>query len=162
MSDPNVIETLKKFFPEEAFTFQADKDILLIKREQLIKLIRFLKESPQTSFDMLMDIVGIDCLALGREPRFELVYVLYSLKFKNYLKVKVPVAEDDCEVDSVCGVWKGANWFEREAYDLFGVRFRGHPNLRRILCHDEFVGHALRKDYDIKKGQWLSKPHDPR
>ncbi|MBI2351182.1 MAG: NADH-quinone oxidoreductase subunit C [Deltaproteobacteria bacterium] len=162
MSDPDITAALQEVFPGETLAFQPGKDFLPVKKEQLVKVARFLKESPQASFDMLMDIVGIDCLALGREPRFELVYLLYSLKFKNYLKIKVPVSEDDLEVDSICGVWKGANWFEREVYDLFGIRFRGHPNLRRILCHDEFVGHALRKDYDIKKGQWLSRPHDPR
>jgi NADH-quinone oxidoreductase subunit C len=111
--------------------------------------------------DMLTDLTVVDYL--GQTPRFEVVYHLYSVTHRHRLRVKVPVAdatESECWVDSATGLWQSANWAEREAWDLYGVRFRGHPDLRRILMYDEFKGHPLRKDYPQNARQPLVRRPD--
>jgi NADH-quinone oxidoreductase subunit C len=90
--------------------------------------------------------------------RFAVVYHFFSLSLKHRLRVEVLLQEDDAEVDSVTPLWAGADWLEREVWDMFGIRFRGHPNLKRILMYDEFVGHPLRKDYPVGKRQPLIGP----
>ena len=92
--------------------------------------------------------------------RFVVVYHFFSLELKHRLRVEVPVEEEDAEVDSLTSLWGGANWLEREVWDMFGIRFRGHPNLKRILMYDEFEGHPLRKDYPVKKRQPLIGPNN--
>jgi NADH-quinone oxidoreductase subunit C len=90
--------------------------------------------------------------------RFVVVYHFFSLPLKHRLRLEVPLDEADAEVDSLTSLWAGANWYEREVWDMFGVRFRGHPNLKRILMYEEFVGHPLRKDYPVRKRQPLIGP----
>ena len=90
--------------------------------------------------------------------RFVVVYHFFSLPLKHRLRVEVPVEEADPEVDSLSSLWNGADWLEREVWDMFGIRFRGHPNLKRILMYDQFVGHPLRKDYPVNKRQPLIGP----
>ena len=90
--------------------------------------------------------------------RFVVVYHLFSLRLKHRLRLEVPVDEADAQVDSLSGLWGSADWLEREVWDMFGIRFRGHPNLKRILMYDEFVGHPLRKDYPVNKRQPLIGP----
>lgn len=90
--------------------------------------------------------------------RFEVVYHLYSLEKNHRLRVKVPVEENDCVVPTATDLWAAADWFEREAWDMFGIRFDGHPHLKRILMYEEFVGHPLRKDYPVNKRQPLIGP----
>lgn len=90
--------------------------------------------------------------------RFVVVYHFFSLPLKHRLRVEVPVDEADAEVDSLTSLWASADWFEREVWDMFGIRFRGHPNLKRILMYDEFVGHPLRKDYPVNRRQPLIGP----
>jgi NADH-quinone oxidoreductase subunit C len=92
--------------------------------------------------------------------RFMVVYHFFSRTLTHRLRVEVPVAENDLEVDSLTSLWPGANWLEREVWDMFGIRFRGHPNLTRLLMYDEFVGHPLRKDYPVNKRQPLIGPID--
>ncbi len=94
----------------------------------------------------------------GSEFRFEVVYHLYSLEKNHRLRVKVPVAAADPVVDSLTGLWQSADWFEREVWDMFGIRFTGHPNLKRILMYEGFEGHALRKDYPMHKRQPIIGP----
>ena len=113
-------------------------------------------------FDLLLDIAGVDGLHIGRRERFEIVYFLYSLQDDLRLRVKVFVPETDMNLPTMTDLWQAANWAEREAYDMFGFNFDGHPNLVRILCHREFVGHALRKDYPVLKGQWATGTSDLR
>lgn len=90
--------------------------------------------------------------------RFAVVYHLFSLPLKHRLRLEVPVEDADPEVDSLTSLWAGADWLEREVWDMFGIRFRGHPNLKRILMYEEFVGHPLRKDYPVRKRQPLIGP----
>lgn len=120
---------------------------IVLKKEYLLPVCDTLKNDPSQDYKMLLDICGADYLG-KREERFESVYHLYSVTRKKRVRLKVALTENNPVVDSVTSVWKGANWFEREAYDMFGIRFSGHPNLSRILCHEWFVGHPLRKDFD--------------
>jgi NADH-quinone oxidoreductase subunit C len=92
------------------------------------------------------------------DARFAVVYHFYSLSLGHRLRVEVPLHGDDPEVDSVTSLWAGADWLEREVWDMFGIRFRGHPGLKRILMYDEFVGHPLRKDYPVDRRQPLIGP----
>jgi NADH-quinone oxidoreductase subunit C len=124
-------------------------------------VLAFCRDTPDLAFDMLMDLTAVDYLRFpGREdgPRFEVVYHLYSVPHNHRVRLKVPVDEDDAVVPSAVPLWPIANWFEREVWDMFGIRFEGHPDLRRLLLYEEFVGHPLRKDYPINKRQPLMGP----
>ncbi len=92
------------------------------------------------------------------EARFVVVYHFFSFPLKHRLRLEVPLDEADAEIDSLTSLWAGADWLEREVWDMFGIRFKGHPNLRRILMYEEFVGHPLRKDYPVNKRQPLIGP----
>ncbi len=113
----------------------------------------FLKEDPAMAMEMMTDLTCVD--RFGSEPRFDVVMHLYSVSKKHRVRLYSGVTEEDPTIDSVVPVWPGVNWFEREAFDLYGIRFRGHPDLRRILMYPEFVGHPLRKDYPKEKRQPL-------
>ncbi len=126
------------------------------------RVIDILAELRKREFNLLLDIDGVDGLHLGRRERFEVVYILYSISANLRLRIKVFVPEGDLVLPTATHLWKSANWAEREVFDMFGVRFEGHPNLKRILCHHEFEGHALRKDYPVLKGQWCSSTRDLR
>jgi NADH-quinone oxidoreductase subunit C/D len=132
------------------FQFQTafGDDVLVIPREDILMVMGYLHKSGR--FDFLMDVCAADYPE--RSKRFEVVYHLFNSKTAQRLRVKLAVGEQE-PVDSVIGIWRGADWFEREAYDMFGIRFRGHPNLRKILTHHQFVGHPLRKDYEADRQQ---------
>lgn len=129
-----------------------DQPTWIVRREVLADLARELRDNPATKFDMMLDLAGVDFP--DRDERFEAVYHLYSIPRGARLRLKVPLREDDAVIPSLIGVWKACDWFEREIYDMFGIHVDGHPNLRRILCHEGFVGHALRKDYDPAR-RWI-------
>lgn len=111
---------------------------------QIVDVCRVLKSS--AGFERLSAVTAIDWWP--REPRFEVVYFLHSMAKNTRLRVNVRLGEDE-EIDSVCSVWRGANWYEREVFDLFGIRFRNHPNLERIMMPVDWEGHPLRKDYPV-------------
>jgi NADH dehydrogenase I D subunit len=130
--------------------FRGDLSVT-VRPDRITEICRAMKEDPATKFDLLSSVTGVDYLGHpGKKPgeRFNVVYHLYSIDHGHRLRLKVPLPESAPEADSVSSVWKTANWWERETYDMFGIGFRNHPDLRRILCHEEFVGHALRKDHD--------------
>jgi len=129
-----------------------DQETWVVSRDVLADLARDLRDSNETQFDLLLDVCGVDYPDRGE--RFEAVYHLYSIPRNQRLRLKVPVTEEDPILPSLMPVWKAADWFEREAYDMFGLRFEGHPNLRRILTHEAFQGHPLRKDYDPTR-RWI-------
>ena len=134
---------------------------VVVDRAALATALRYCRDERALAFDMLMDLTAVDFLKYpGREdgPRFEVVYHLYSLEHNHRVRVKVRVDEDDASVASVVDVWPIANWMEREVWDMFGIRFDGHPDLRRLLMYEEFVGHPLRKDYPITRRQPLIGP----
>ncbi|MBA2564872.1 MAG: NADH-quinone oxidoreductase subunit C [Gemmatimonadetes bacterium] len=135
---------------------------LTLPREVIHDALRVLRDEPGLEFNFLADVTVVDWLPLGRLPRFEVVYHLYSLGHHRRIRLKVPVEEDDRWVPTAIDLWPGANWFEREAWDMFGVVFEGHPNMRRLLCHEDFEGHPLRKDFPADKRFFLIRPSDLR
>jgi NADH-quinone oxidoreductase subunit C/D len=158
VSNPEATATnpLAKFLPAsedlEVVTSADGFTEITTDRSRLIEVLRALRERPELDCNLLLDVCGVDFP--DREPRFEVAYHLTSLDKGHRVRVKVPVDEDDPRVPTAYGLWKAADWFEREAWDLMGIGFDGHPNLRRILTHEAFEGHALRKDYDPEK-RWV-------
>ena len=117
----------------------------------------FLKSDPQMAFDMPIDVTCVDYLTYPGHTgaRFVVVYHLYSTTKKHRIRLRVPVEEDSPQCDSLRPVWRGVDWFEREVFDMYGIVFQDHPDLRRILLYPEFVGHPLRKDYPLRGYQPL-------
>ena len=167
-------------------TYRGDATGVLGRRF-LLEVARFLKEDPALQMNYLMDMTAVDYSTFGKRPapaffsssgvavspspeipdedpwpgppghsRFAVIYHFYSMAHKHRLRLAVPVEE--AEVDSLTSLWPGANWLEREVWDMFGIGFRGHPDLKRILMYEGFEGHPLRKDYPVKKRQPLIGP----
>lgn len=122
---------------------------VVVARERIAEVCRFLKTAPGLEFNFLADICGVD-RGPEEEPRFEVNYHLLSIAKAHRVRLKVLLNEDDPRVPTVTTVWRTANWHERETFDLFGVVFDGHPDLRRILLPDDWEGHALRKDFPLR------------
>ena len=190
----SLIEDVQTRFPQHVLAAHryAGQQTVLIKREGLAEVARWLRDDPAMGFDFLMDVTGVDYLKFGKalssaptmatpgplpyymqpkrlpetwergvahdEYRFEVVYHFYSSIHNERLRVKVPVTAADPVVASLTDLWASANWFEREVWDMFGIRFTNHPNLKRILMYEEFKGHPLRKDYPVRKRQPLVGP----
>ncbi len=133
---------------------QAGDETIVLKPDSLLEVVEFLRNDPATSMEMLVDVTAVDWHG-RREPRFEVVYHLYSVSLKHRLRIKVPVGGDEPAVPSLLGVYKGADWPERETWDMFGIRFEGRGELKRILLYEEFEGHPLRKDYPKRGHQPL-------
>ncbi len=122
---------------------------VIAELDSLHPFMTFLKDDPELAFDYLVDVTAVDRLRLDEAIRFAVVYQLYSYKHNRRFSVSVPVPEADPRIESVVSVWPGANWLEREVYDMYGIVFDGHPDLRRILMPDDFGSHPLRKDYPL-------------
>lgn len=154
--EPPVVRRLRQVFPGAILEVTLpeklpDELTLVISPERILEVCRFLKSEPEFSFDYLADLTGVHYPA--REAPLEVVYHLFSIRHRRRLRLKVHIQE---EVESVTAVWRTANWHEREAYDLVGIRFRNHPDLRRILLPEEWEGHPLRKDYPVQgRGEGL-------
>jgi NADH-quinone oxidoreductase subunit C len=129
---------------------------------RVVEVMRWLRDAPGLEFDMLSDLTAVDRLGYPGHtgPRFEVVYHLLSTRRLLRLRVKAAVAEVPCQIESIVDVWPAANWMEREVFDLYGIRFRNHPDLRRILLYEEFEGHPLRKDYPKERRQPLVGPRN--
>ena len=164
MSEASPIVTrVREELPEAILSEHRDLGdlTLVVDGQHLSRVLGFLHEEPALGFDMLMDLTAVDHSQRRdgpREPRFEVVYHLYSLAHNHRLRVKVGVDEESCEVDSAVSIWPAANWMEREVFDLYGIGFRDHPDLRRILLYEEFEGFPLRKDYPKTRRQPLVGP----
>jgi NADH-quinone oxidoreductase subunit C len=122
---------------------------IIVPRESILAVCKFLKSWSESRFDFLADVCGVD-RGVEEEPRFEVNYHLFSTTKHHRWRLKVLLNEDNVHVESVTSVWRTANWHERETYDLFGVIFDGHPDLRRILLPEDWQGHALRKDFPLR------------
>lgn len=131
----------------------------VIPREGALEIFQTLRDQPDLGFAFLIDVTAVDYF--GQHPRFAVIYHLYSLAQNHRVRVKIRVPEDEAWVHSLVPLWKSANWLERECWDMFGIRFVGHPDPRRILMYEEFVGHPLRKDYPVDKRQPLTPERDP-
>ncbi len=152
MEEKKVLEDLTQEFKDsirEIYSQFGDNS-LLIERDSLLEVIKFLGGEPY-KFTMLLDLTCVDYI--GQKERFQMVYHLFSIDNNLRLRLKVPLHEKDASIDSLTSIWKNANWLEREVYDMFGVQFKGHPDLRRIFMYDGFEGYPLRKDYPLKKRQ---------
>lgn len=149
-------EQFKKMVQDvlEGATFELKEDlgdiIISINCGDLKNILTLLKT--KLGFDMLLSVTAIDHMD-DADERFEVVYHILSLSNRKVIRVKAFVSEKICEVDSVVDLWSGANFMEREVWDMYGIKFAGHPDLRRILMYDEFVGHPLRKDYPLQAKQ---------
>ncbi|MEJ5304630.1 MAG: NADH-quinone oxidoreductase subunit C [Ignavibacteria bacterium] len=140
---------LREKFPQailEVNDFRGDLTFL-VDKNSIVEICKFLKEDEELAFDLLVDLCGVD--RAKRKDRFEVVYHITSLKNKYRIRLKVRVDEKDCVVDSVTSVYPTANWHERETYDMFGITFRNHPDLRRMYMPEEFEYHPLRKDFPL-------------
>ncbi len=191
MTSPSLIQALTERFPDAVMASHAYRGdaTLVLRRESLLELARFLKEDPGFRMNFLMDLTAVDYstfresskpaffassgVAVRPDPqisdddpwpgppgesRFAVVYHFYSMAHKHRLRLVVPLEELSAQLDSLTSLWPGAEWLEREVWDMFGIDFRGHPDLRRILMYEQFDGHPLRKDYPVNKRQPLIGP----
>jgi NADH-quinone oxidoreductase subunit C len=146
---------LKKKFPKavtKVKTFRGELTVS-IDKDYIERVAKFLCDDKASDFDYLSDLCGLDKSRLDSSDTFEVVYHLYSLKKNHRVRLKVEIPASNPSIDTVTNVWKTADWHEREAYDMFGIFFNGHPNLERILTPEGFEGNPLRKDYPLKGRQ---------
>ena len=153
--EDKIVDLLQNDFPQYVISnhrFRGDRTVV-IKREGLLEIVTRLKEDPEIDFKVLMDETAVDYL--GEDPRFEVVYHFKNIDKNLRLRLKVPVPEKDCWVDSIVQLYEAANWFEREIMEFFGIDFKGHPDKRKLFLYDQFKGCPLRKDYPYNKRQPL-------
>jgi NADH-quinone oxidoreductase subunit C len=181
-----LVELVREKFPDAVISSANEKgdDSVVVKREAVVDVLRFLKNDAAADMKLLSDVVAVDLLTYKSEltgggslssqevtpyslskkpqvePRFRVSYNLYSVTHKKRLRVVVELRSDDASVPTATGVFRTADWWERYNFDLMGIQFAGHPNLQRILLYPEFVGHPLRKDYPVQKRQPLVKELD--
>ncbi len=148
-SEPREVEKVRERFGEalQEVVYFRGEDTLVVDAAKIVDICRFLKEDPEMGFDFLVDITGIHYLE--RVYSYEVVYHLLSLPRRRRLRLRARLGEEG-RIASVMPVWRGADWHEREAFDLVGIRFDNHPDLRRILMPDDFAGHPLRKDFPLE------------
>ncbi|PLY01172.1 MAG: NADH-quinone oxidoreductase subunit C [Desulfuromonas sp.] len=148
MSENTVVAKLKGKFADtvlDVVDFRGETTVT-VKKEDIVAVCAFMKD--ELGFNFLCDLCGVDYL--GQSPRFMVVYNLYNISSKERFRIKVPVEESAAQVDTVSAVWGTANWMERECWDLMGISFNDHPDLRRILMAADWEGHPLRKDYPVQ------------
>jgi len=152
MAETQILSEIRRLFPDkirEAFSLLGE-DVVVAEPKAFLALARGLRDKP-LNYALLLDLTCVDTLAC--QSCLEMVYTFYALDRNHRLRVKVPLPADDLSISSLAALWKNADWLEREVYDLFGVRFEGHPDLRRLFLYDGFEGHPLRKDYPLRKRQ---------
>jgi NADH-quinone oxidoreductase subunit C len=152
------LDKVSERFPQafaERYTDRAQGDWAVVQPGAIRDVLAHLKDNPELDFKLFCSMDAVDRLMLPtHKPRFEVVYFLYSIRRNEHVRLKVRVDEGE-EIPSAVSVFQGANWWERLIYDFYGVRFTGHPDLRRILLYEEFKGHPLRKDYPLRQRQPL-------
>lgn len=155
---PDAVSEPEFFVPSRAGV--GEPTYLRVPADRLLDVMRFLRDDPRMRFNMLFELNGIDYLNFPKaRDRYAVTYGLLSIANNRRLWIKCFVNDPDPAVPSVCSVWRGAEWMEREVYDMFGIRFDGHPDLRRILTWDGFESHPLRKDYPLRgRGERESYP----
>jgi NADH-quinone oxidoreductase subunit C len=144
-----VVIKLKEKFSKYNFETAEFRNELTVKldKKNIVKVCQFLKDDEDLQFKLCEDVTAIDWAR--RKDRFTVVYHIFSIKHNFRLRLKADVDESDCSIDTVSSVWKSANWAEREAYDMYGIIFKGHPDLRRMYMPEEFEFHPLRKDFPL-------------
>jgi len=149
MTNAEITEKLKTLVPASILSveeFRGDLTVV-IRREDIVRVAEVIKTDPSLAFDLIIDVLGVDMYRPGE--RFEVIYNVYSLAHRRFLRLKVRIPAEDPTVPTVTGVWPGANWHERETWDMFGIRFPGHPDLRRLYMPEEFEHFPLRKDFPL-------------
>lgn len=153
-----IAEKVKQKFPQ---AFLEEKEefgelTVSVRREHIVEVCRFLHDDPTLSFDLIIDVCSVD---FPNDPeRFEVIYHFCSIERKHRIRVKARVPEEDCTIDSITCIWKGANFLEREVYDMMGIRFNHHPDLRRILMTEDFdEGFPLRKEFPVEGKGWRDR-----
>ncbi len=150
--DPkDIAEKIKVQFPDQVIEVAEFRDqvSVIIKRDQVVAVLKYLHDDPVLSFDHLQDLTAVDYKG-KKDIRFEVVYNLYSTRYRHHIRIRAQVPENDTKINSAVPVWSGADWHERECFDMFGIEFTGHPDLRRILMPEDWEGYPLRKDYPLK------------
>jgi NADH-quinone oxidoreductase subunit C len=145
-----ILQLLQEKFPESILKSEMTvvDPFLILVPGAIVEVCSFLKDQPDLAFDTLMCLSGVDYKGSKTEPdRIELVYHLFSMRHRHQIVLKAQLPRENPSIASVESIWAIANWHEREAYDMFGIQFQGHSDLRRILCPDDWVGFPLRKDY---------------
>jgi len=174
-----LIELVRGRFPDTAGSSHRGDEVVTVKREAVVDVIGFLRNDLASDMKLLRQIAAVDLLTFKTEttgggsiasieatpysssqkqpiePRFYVAYNLYSISKRQSLRVKVELRSDDMKLPTITGLYRTADWWERYVYDMFGVEFTGHPNLKRLMLYPEFVGHPLRKDYPVRKRQLL-------
>ena len=174
-----LIELVRGKFPDTAGSSHRGDEVITVKREAVVDVIGFLRNDLASDMKLLRQIAAVDLLTYKTEttgggsiasieatpysssqkqpiePRFYVAYNLYSITKRQSLRVKVELRSDDMKLPTITGLYRTADWWERYVYDMFGVEFTGHPNLKRLMLYPEFVGHPLRKDYPVRKRQLL-------
>jgi len=155
-----ILEKIKEKFLDDVYeTYEFRGDLVAVVNKEIMRdAAKFLKTDAALDFNILTDLTAVDYLPQNRNPRFNVVYHFYSLAKGHRVRIKAGVDEKEPSIDSLVSLWPIADWFEREVWDMFGIKFKGHPNLRRILMYEEFKGHPLRKDYPYNKRQPLIGP----
>jgi NADH-quinone oxidoreductase subunit C len=151
MQPKEIAEQIKDRFPieiKEIIEFRGQASVV-VKKDRIKDIMVYLHNTPELYFDYLQDLCGVDYID-RKEPRFEVVYHLYSLRHRHMIRIRAEVPEDECSIDSIVDIWAGANWHERECFDMYGIKFKRHPDLRRILMPEDWEGYPLRKDYPLK------------
>ena len=151
MQPTEIAEKIKGEFPDQVIEVVefSDQVSVIVKRDRIFNICRYLHDDADLSFDHLKDLCGVDYLN-KKEIRFEVVYNLYSIRHHHMIRLRAEVPEDNPTIQSVTSIWAGANWHERECFDMFGIVFKGNPDLRRILLPEDWEGNPLRKDYPLK------------
>lgn len=150
--DPKEIaEKVKEKFPDQVIDVAEFRDqvSVIVKRDQIVPILGYLHDDPLLSLNHLQDLTAADYLK-KKDVRFEVVYNLYSIRYRHKIRIRAQVPENDPKIGSVVPIWSGADWHERECFDMFGIVFTGHPDLRRILMPEDWEGYPLRKDYPLK------------
>ena len=157
-SENKTLNALKQRFGETIIECGLDKEdaVAIVDPGKIHDIVSFLKNDPQLGFEMLIDLFGVDYLP--RNPRFEAVYQLHNLKTGERIRLHAQLEEKNCQIDTISDLYPVANWLEREAWDMFGIEFNRHPDLKRLLMYEPFEGHPLRRDYPINKRQPLIGP----
>ena len=155
-----ILDALKARFSDKIIETHSSHgdETAIIEPGALLDIVRFLRDESSMAMNMLIDATAVDWQR--EEPRFEMVYHFYSIanRHRVRLKTRIGTFEQEPEIASLTSLYLGANWLEREAFDLYGIKFIGHPELKRILTYEGFEGHPLRKDYPINKRQPLIGP----
>ena len=159
MESMAIADRLRAEFPGEILQSYSNQGqtAVIVRPGRIVDMLRWLRDSDDLRMNHLRSLCGVDNVRRKESglSRFEVVYNLYSISLRHEIRIRAEAGEKDPAIDSVVSLWPGADWPERETYDLMGIRFNGHPNLQRVLLPEDWVGHPLRKDYPLKgKEEW--------